>query len=71
MALSIDEALRVLKAAKAKIGGDKALILSLTDSGLPDANVEELALVDVAESQYVEVRVKHHYLETRPDRPEA
>lgn len=60
-AISIDEALVILNRAKKQIGGDKCLILSLTGSGIEDANVQNLHIIDEGEnnSRYIEVQVEH------------
>jgi hypothetical protein len=55
--VTIDEAIELLQKAKASIGGDKVLILSLTGSELEDANVDRLELINDGNSQYIEVQV--------------
>lgn len=62
---TIDHALAILTEAKRKMGGDRSLILSLTDSEIEDANVDDLVIVNDDESHYVEVRVAHPALPTR------
>jgi hypothetical protein len=61
--VTIDAALELLQKAKERIGGDKCLILCLVDSGIQDANVELLEIVDGTEegeeSQYIRVSVDH------------
>lgn len=57
--LTVDAALAILIEAKNKVGGDAPLVLSLTDSELADQNVNNMEIIDVDESQYVEVQVKH------------
>lgn len=60
-AMTIDQALRVLQDAKRKMGGDRCLILSLSGSGIEDANVNSMHIAcdTKGESGYVEVRVSH------------
>lgn len=62
--MTIDEAILALRVAKKDIGGDKKLILSLTNSRLCDTEVDDIAIINdhrkgIGESQYVEIRVEH------------
>jgi hypothetical protein len=58
--LTIDESIAFLKRAKARIGGDKTLVLSLSDSHLEDVMVTNL----VIRRGYVEVQAVHPALLT-------
>lgn len=60
--ITVNEALKILNKAKKQLGGDLALILSLTDSGIPDATVNDLVIRTDADNRYIEVQVKHHNL---------
>lgn len=57
--LTIDEALAALKQAKTAIGGDKALVLSLTASGLADQSINGITIVMDGESNYVQIECLH------------
>ena len=62
--LTIDEAIAFLTDAKAKIGGNKVLILSLTDSLMDDHCIDKLTIIDnvadgTGESRYVQVECDH------------
>lgn len=54
--VTIDDAIRILTEARAMLGGDACLILSLTDSEVEHVNIEEMVYVGREESRYVEVR---------------
>jgi hypothetical protein len=62
--LTIDRALKILQKAKEQFGGngEAALILSLTDSGIPDATVNDMFIQNEDGDQYVEVQVRHSYI---------
>lgn len=70
-AITIDEALVILNRAKEQIGGDKALILCLCGSGIEDANVENLNIIDegVNNSRYIEVHVDHPSIQFDEEEP--
>lgn len=68
-AITIDEAIRKLRLAKDQIGGDKCLILSLSGSGIEEANVNELYIIKEGESTYVQVRVNHPSLKDYDEMP--
>lgn len=58
--MTIDDAIRFLLAARVQVGPDACLILSLSGSGIPDADVDSMHVVqDPPDSRYVEVRVRH------------
>lgn len=62
--VTIDDAIAFLTTAKAKVGGNKVLVLSLTDSLMEDATIDALTLIDnvadgSGESQYVQVECNH------------
>lgn len=69
MYLTIDRALEVLKEAKERIGGDKCLVLSLTDSGLEDRTINNMRVIYgysrtigdcvVSEDAYIQVECSH------------
>lgn len=61
--LTVDQALAILTEAKKQMGGEAALILSLTDSGIPDADVNDMVIQYDKDNAYVEVQVSHPYLE--------
>jgi hypothetical protein len=54
-----NEALAILTEAKKQMGGEAALILSLTDSATSDADVNEMVIQHDKDNAYVEVRVFH------------
>jgi hypothetical protein len=58
-AMTIDEAIAVLTEAREKMGGDRCLILSLTDSEIDDADINSMVVQQDGESAYVEVRCDH------------
>lgn len=55
----MDAALAILTRAKEQVGGDAALILSLSASGISDCDVHNMFIQNDGENRYVEVRVKH------------
>jgi hypothetical protein len=57
--LTVDKALEILSRAKKRVGGDAALILSLSDSELYDVNVNNMVICKDKDNRYVEVQVKH------------
>ena len=59
--ITIDEAIGMLSDMRewSKLGGNTCLVLSLTDSGLPDVDVDDLALTQDNVGAVVEVRVDH------------
>lgn len=44
------------------MSGEAALILSLTDSGIPDATVNNMEIIYNKDNAYVEIQVKHSYI---------
>ena len=57
--MTIDQALQVLTKAKRSLGGGACLILSLTASGIEDADVSSMEIIRAGESRYVQVSVAH------------
>jgi hypothetical protein len=57
--ITVDEAIALLTKARDTVGGDACLILSLTGSGIEDADVNDLEIVKEEDSRYVSVRVNH------------
>jgi hypothetical protein len=58
--VTINEALRFLKTARERLGGDACLVLSLTESGIEDADIDGMDTVqDLDGTRYVQVRVSH------------
>jgi hypothetical protein len=62
--ITVDEAIAILTKARDTVGGDACLILSLTGSGIEDADVNDLVIVKEDDSRYVSVKVSHPYLPT-------
>jgi hypothetical protein len=60
--LTVDKALEILSKAKKRVGGDAALVLSLTASELYDINVNNMVIRKDKDNRYVEVQVKHDEL---------
>lgn len=60
--LTVDKALEILSKAKKRVGGDAALVLSLTASELYDVNVNNIVIRKDKDNRYVEVQVKHDEL---------
>lgn len=59
--VTVDDAIQLLQEAKrtARLGGDTCLVLSLSGSGIENAAVNELAVVNDDDGSVVEVRVQH------------
>lgn len=58
--MTIDEAIQALREARDRLGGDACLVLSLTDSGIEDADVDGMTLVEDNDGAgYVQVEVWH------------
>lgn len=63
--MTINEALDFLTKAKTRVGGDAVLVLSLTDSGIGDADIDSMEVIEQDNgyksdvSGYVEVRCDH------------
>ncbi len=55
----MDAALAILTQAKQQMGGDVALILSLTGSSLPDCDINDMAVIHDKDNAYVEVQAEH------------
>jgi len=55
----VDAAIAILTEAKRQMGGNAALILSLSSSEIADCNVNDMVIQNDGENRYVEVRVKH------------
>ena len=55
--MTIDQAIVFLTKAKAQVGGDACLILSLTDSELPDHAVDGMTVIKDESNGYVQVEV--------------
>ena len=63
--MTINEAIRFLKDARERLGGDACLVLSLTESGIEDADIDGMDVVqDCDGTRYVQVRVNHPALST-------
>jgi hypothetical protein len=60
--LTVDQALRILLEAKHQMGGDAALILSLSDSELQDVNINDMVIRNDNLNAYVEVQAHHEEL---------
>lgn len=66
--MTIDNALLILRNAKRLIGGDKCLILSLTDSQMEDVDISGIGIIDDGNSKYVEFTAKlPSYHKHKPD----
>ncbi len=63
--MTITDAIAFLMSAKEKVGGDACLILSLTGSGLGDADIDSMTIIEQDQGYkedvkgYVEVRCEH------------
>lgn len=57
--MTVDKAIKALQKAREEVGGDACLILSLSGSGIEDADVNDMIVVKDSCNRYVEVRVKH------------
>lgn len=63
--MTVNEALATLESAKLMVGGDACLVLSLTGSGIGDADIDSMAVITQDTGYkpgvggYVEVRCQH------------
>lgn len=65
--MTIVEALEFLRKARERLGDDACLVLSLTDSGIEDADVDGMTLVEDNDgTRYVQVEVRHPALAGQP-----
>lgn len=64
--LTVDEALGALIKAKNTVGGNAVLVLSLTDSGISDCNVNDIVIIQDVDNAYVEVQARHDELNDIP-----